>query len=152
MRCLTFKMNGVEYAADVGFVDSVVENRALTAIPSPLDYLGGVMDLRGKAVPVIDLRKKLNLREAASPGSALMIIVFSLEREGSAPTVVGAIVDEVSEVITIPDDGLEARDGGLSELWEKFVTGIARIDGRLVVVMDVAAMFSKSELEAFKAA
>lgn len=151
MRCLTFKMGGVEYAADVRYVESVVESRELTAIPSPLEYLGGVMDLRGQAIPVIDLRKKLKLADAASPGAQRMIIVFSLEREGAPPTVVGAIVDEVSEVVAVPDD-LEARDTGSGELWEEFVTGIARIEGRLVVVMDVEAMFSKSGLGAFKAA
>lgn len=150
MQYLSFRLNGVEYAVDVRIVETVVEHSATVAIPSPVEYMRGVMDLRGRVVPVIDLRKKFGLPESTDDSRAC-VIVISVE-DGARHLAVGALVDEVSEVVTIDDASIEtARSEGVA-LWERYVRGVVRLDERMIVVIGIEGLFSLHEIEALGAA
>jgi purine-binding chemotaxis protein CheW len=151
MQYLTFRLNGVEYAVDVRIVETVVERADTTAVPSPVEYMRGVMDLRGRVVPVIDLRRKFGLPESED-SSRSSIIVFMVEDEDRKTLTVGALVDEVSEVVTIEEGSIDsARAEGVA-LWERYVRGVVRFEGRMIVIIGADGLFSIREIEALRAA
>jgi purine-binding chemotaxis protein CheW len=151
MQYLTFRLNGVEFAVDVRIVETVVEDCVVTAVPSPVDYMKGVMDLRGRVIPVIDLRRKFGLPGSGNTGRA-SIIVFTAEVDGKKQLTVGALVDEVSEVVTIDETGIEAARTEGAALWERYVRGVVRFGERMVVIIGVDGLFSIREIEAIRAA
>jgi purine-binding chemotaxis protein CheW len=151
MQYLTFRMNGVEYAVDVRIVETVVERGETTSVPTPVEYMRGVMDLRGRVVPVIDLRLKLGLPASEDEGRSV-VIVFEVAGGERGALKVGALVDGVSEVMTIDEAAVEGALGGESALWERYVRGIARVDGRMIVLVEADALFSLREIEAIRAA
>lgn len=145
MQYLAFYLNNVEYAVDVRIVRSVVEYAGETAVPSALPYLRGVMDLRGDSVPLLDLRKKLGL-PARETDQGACVLVFSRE-EGRDDRLIGAMVDGVSGVVELSDDedGQDAHSE--AGLWERFVKGITRLEGRSIVRIAPEGLFSEEDLE-----
>jgi len=151
MQYLTFRMNGVEYAVDVGIVETVVEHGQIMPVPTPLKYLKGAMDLRGRVIPVIDLRRKFGLpdREDASGG---IVVVFAVGQDARTASTIGALVDEVSEVMTIDEARLEAAKSEDIALWEEYVRGIVRFEERMIVVIKPEGLFSIKEIEEMRVA
>jgi len=151
VQYLTFHLNGVQYAVDVKIVETVVERSAITAVPTPVEYMRGVMDLRGRVIPVIDLRTKFGM-PASDDESRASIIVFTVDGGRGQILTVGALVDEVSEVVTIEEKDIEARRTEGAALWERYVRGIIRFEQRMVVVIEAEGLFSINELAALHAA
>ena len=151
MQYLTFRLKAVEYAVDVRIVDTVVEHEATTAVPSPVDYMKGVMNLRGQVIPVIDLGKKFGLPEGEQADHASVIVIRVDAGQGKTLTV-GALVDEVSAVVDIEESNIEAaRTEGVA-LWERFVRGVIRFEERMVVIVEAEALFSIKEIESLRVA
>lgn len=151
MQYLTFRLNDVEYAVDVAIIEAVVEHSVTTAVPTPVQYMKGVMDLRGEVIPVIDLRKKFGLPEAADSSRA-SVIVFTVDAGKKGSLTVGALVDEVSAVVAIEESSVErARSEGVA-LWERYVRGVVRLEDRMVVIVEAEGLFSIQEIEALRAA
>ena len=153
MKFLTFKLGMVEYAVDVGIVESVVEYGGSIQVPSPLPYMLGVMDLRGQSIPIVGLGRKLGLQplEGTIKGSVIIFAMRPYEMESKA-VIVGALVDEVCEVLTIDMGGLEGAHGEGAALWEPFVLGVAHHEGRMIVVIKPEGLFSLTELGSMAAA
>lgn len=151
MQYLTFRLNGVEYAVDVKIVETVVEYSAVTAIPTPVEYMKGVMDLRGQVIPIIDLRKKFGLAENADEGHPF-VIVIAVEDRDQKKVSIGVLVDAVSEVVTFAEDSVEAaRTEGVA-IWERYIRGIVRFEEHMVVLVEAEGLFSLKEIEALRAA
>jgi purine-binding chemotaxis protein CheW len=151
MQYLTFHLNGVGYAVDVKIVETVVEYDEITMVPTPVEYIKGVMNLRGRVIPVIDLRRKFGMPESED-ASRSSIIVFMVETGDARSLTVGALVDEVSEVVTIEDGDVEAARVEGGALWERYVRGIVRFEDRMVVIIEADGLFSIREIEALRAA
>ncbi len=151
MQYLTFRLNGVGYAVDVKIVETVVEHSDITSVPTPVEYMKGVMELRGSVIPVIDLRRKFGMPESEDASRA-SIIVFIVEAGDARSLTIGALVDEVSEVVTIEDRDVETAGVEGLALWERYVRGIVRLEGRMVVIIEAEGLFSMSEIEAMRAA
>lgn len=150
MQYLTFHLHGVEYAVDVKMVETVVEHSAVMAVPTPIEYMKGVMDLRGDVIPIIDLRRKFGL-PGSNTDEGSYIIVISVEGGENRKLSVGALVDEVSEVVTFDERSIEATQGEAANLWERYVRGVVRHEERMVVVIALDGLFSMREIEAFRA-
>ena len=150
MQYLTFRLNGIEYAVDVRIIDSVVSHTSTMAVPSPIAYMRGVMNLRGRVIPVIDLRKKFGLPETQDASKA-SVIVFTVTDGQQRSLLVGALVDEVSEVLAVDSDRIETAQSDGIALWERYVSGIIRLDERMLVVIEGAGLLSLQELEALSA-
>jgi purine-binding chemotaxis protein CheW len=104
----------------------------------------GAMDLRGRVIPVVDLRKKFDLpeREGSDEG---IVVVFTAGAERASITV-GALVDSVSEVMTIDEGSVEEARGEVVALWERYVRGIVRVDDRMIVIIEPEGLFSIGEI------
>jgi purine-binding chemotaxis protein CheW len=150
MQYLTFTLNCVEYAVDVRIVETVIEYSTLTQVPSPLPYMKGVIDLRGQVIPVIDLRKKFGIPARHSDEGTSIIVISVKSEDGSM--LIGAIVDNVSEVVQIEESALESSGDHGNALWERYVKGIIRQENRMLVAIAPDGMFSFDEFSALTAA
>jgi purine-binding chemotaxis protein CheW len=145
MQYLTFRMDGVEYAVDVRIVETVVEHGDIMSVPTPLKYMKGAMDLRGRIIPVVDLRRKFGLADREDAEGGIVVVI-------STGLTVGALVDEVSEVMDIDEGRVEIARGEAGALWERYVRGVIRIEGRMIVVIEPEGLFSIGEIAAMKIA
>jgi purine-binding chemotaxis protein CheW len=151
MQYLTFFLHGVEYAVSVNIVETVVEQCDTMAVPTPVEYMKGVMNLRGQVIPVIDLRKKFGLPQSEDAEGAC-VIVFSIEDGDKRRSALGALVDKVSEVITIDENSIEYSSAEGVALWERYVRGIVRLKSEhMVVIIEDEALFSTRELKELQA-
>lgn len=122
-----FSMNEKLYALDIALVREVVLHQSATGVPDSPGFVEGVIDLRGEIVPVIDLRKRLNLSITQTPQH--IIIVQSKER------VIGLVVDRVSEVIHLASKDLQGPEGFKGSGIEKFFYGVGKTRDRLIFIL-----------------
>lgn len=143
---LTFQLAGEQYGVDILKVQEIRGHAAATVIPNAPDYVKGVINLRGSIVPIVDLRSRLNMRAAESADTPVAIIMM-IERNRSSQ-LVGFIVDGVSDVLNIQNDDVRPVPQ-LGELeHDRYLTGIARSNDELVMILDTSLLFADSELHA----
>jgi len=139
---LTFALGDEEYGVAILNVQEIKGYAPVTPIPNTPPWVRGVMNLRGTIVPVIDLRLRLGM-PAADYGPFTVIVVLAVGAK-----VVGAIVDAVSDVLSIPDGQVQRTpDLGIA-IDVRFVGGIAQADEKLVILLDAETLLRHDELSA----
>ena len=108
------------------------------------DYMRGVINVRGRVVPVVDLREKFGLETAENTVDTCIIIV-ELDIDGESSTM-GALVDGVQEVLTIAPEQIEVSPRLGGRIDTRFIQGIGKLDGEFVILLDIQAIFSLEEL------
>jgi purine-binding chemotaxis protein CheW len=143
-KYLTFGLGDEVYGLEILKVQEIIGLMRVTRVPGLPDVIRGVVNLRGKVIPVIDLRRKFGM-EAKADTERTCIVVVRVVREGQAVTV-GLIVDDVREVMAITEGQLEAvpRFGGEAET--AFLLGMAKIASRVIMLLDVDQILSTSDL------
>jgi purine-binding chemotaxis protein CheW len=141
---LRFHLAGKSYAFDVLKVHEVLSLVKITPLPSSMDFLSGVINLRGSVIPVVDLHKKFGMPPAEETVDTSIIIV-DLLHEGEA-TVIGALVDAVKGVMRCDKKDLEPAPRFGMQLNANVVSAIAKKDGDFVVILDTEKIFSDKEL------
>jgi purine-binding chemotaxis protein CheW len=141
-QLLTFVIGRNEYGISILRVREIAEYRQLTPVPMRPSWMPGVMNLRGTVVPVVDLAAKLGLGTTAISRFTCLIII-DLELDGER-TVVAVMVDSVRRVVDVAaTDIQEAPPFGMTF---DIVPGMVRVDGELIILLDVTAIVSESEL------
>ncbi|MBA4180442.1 MAG: chemotaxis protein CheW [Anaerolinea sp.] len=128
---VVFRLAQEYYALDIQSVQEIVRLQTITAIPGSDPWVEGITNLRGRVVPVIDLRRRCGVT-ANDPTPETRIVVV-----GSKSGMVGLIVDAVSEVMRIPADQVELPSSMVAAPENTFLRGIAKLDERLVSLMDL---------------
>lgn len=141
---LRFQLAGENYALDVLKAREVLFLVKITPLPNSLDFLAGVINLRGSVIPVVDLRRKFNLPQLAY-GEDTSIIVVDITSNGDS-AVIGALVDGVKGVMHCEDGDLEAPPRFGMQMKANLVKAIAKKDGDFVVILDTDQVFSEKEL------
>ena len=144
-QILRFQLAGENYAFDVLKTREVLSVVKTTPLPSALDFLSGVINLRGSIIPVVDLRKKFGLPVTEDTVDTSIIIV-EIEVNGEK-TVIGAIVDAVKGVLNCEEKDLEAPPKFGMQLNAHLVQAIAKRDGAFIIILDTDKVFSESELD-----
>ena len=139
-KYLTFVLAEEEYAFPVGHVREITRITDVTVVPRMPAHVSGVINLRGKVVPVMDLRVRFNLT-AAPPTDETCIIVTETS-VGDTRVVFGAIVDRVSEVLTIGTDEIEERPDFGERLDTKYMLGIAKVKGKIKILLNLDEMLA----------
>ncbi|HTS74983.1 MAG TPA: chemotaxis protein CheW [Bryobacteraceae bacterium] len=132
----TFYVNGVLFALDTALVEEVVRPRRTTRVPHSPAHVLGIMNLRGKIVAVLDLARILELGKSELSDDSRLYIVP--DRDGTA----GLLVDRAAEVIELDESALEPAPSSVGASQNRFLRGIARAGGRLVTVLDAAAILA----------
>jgi purine-binding chemotaxis protein CheW len=143
-QILLFQLAGESYAFDVLKAREVLTLVKITPLPSALDFLSGVINLRGSVIPVVNLRKKFGLPVAEDTIDTSIIIV-EIKNAGET-TVIGAVVDAVKGVMLCEEKDLEAPPRFGMQLNTNLVQAIAKRDGAFIVILDTNRVFSEEEL------
>lgn len=130
-QVVAFKLGQEEYAVDVLNVQEIERLLRITRVPRTQDYIEGVINLRGNIVPVMNLHKRFSL-ESHGADEEKRIIVFQFDY-----VQVGIIVDEVSEVLRLNVNDIEETTDVYSNLKMEHIKGIAKIDDRLLILLDL---------------
>jgi len=134
---LTMTVAGQLFGIPVLQVQDVLGARAVTKVPLAQREIAGAMNLRGRIVTVIDLRRKLQMPDAP-PDSKNMYVVIDHKGE-----LYSLVVDSVGEVLSLPDDDFEKTPGTIDGGWREVALGIYRLEGKLLVILDVPGMLDR---------
>ncbi|MGB8062976.1 MAG: chemotaxis protein CheW [Candidatus Sulfotelmatobacter sp.] len=142
LHIVGFQVGRETYGVPITSLHEIVRVPEITAVPDAPDYLEGVINLRGKIVSVMDLRKRFGEKSSTVKRHNRILVVEHAGR------LAGLIVDSASEVLKIPADAVEAppavfQDGGLN-----CVTGLGKVGGRLVVLLDMSKLLAPESLRA----
>jgi purine-binding chemotaxis protein CheW len=138
LQLVSFVVGGEEFGLDILRVQEIIRIQALTRVPNSPDFVDGVINLRGKVIPVIALRKRFGLENLAHDRQTRIVVS---EVNG---TVLGFIVDSVSEVLRIPADTVEPPPR-LGKVEREYVSGVGKLDNRLLILLDVDRLMSDSD-------
>lgn len=141
-QLVVFDLGKEHYGMDILAVDGIIKMQEITSVPLSLKFVVGVTNLRGEVLPIIDLRKRLGLEEHEETNDT-RIIVVNLDSKK-----IGMIVDEVSEVLTISDEDIDPTPPIINTVNTSFITGIAKVDKRLITLLDLRKVLSSEEVSA----
>ena len=140
LQLVGFRIGKETFGVPINLVHEIVRLPEITAVPDSPDYIEGVINLRGKIVSIVDLRKRF--RETRIEASRKnRILVAEIEKK-----MVGLIVDAASEVIRLPESEIEAPPEVFQDSDVKYVTGVGKLNGRLVILIDLTKILQKGEL------
>ena len=142
-KYLTFQLGNEHYAIQVLRVREIVKVQHITAVPDTPPEVRGVINLRGKVIPVIDLRLKFGMPESEY-GHRTCIIVVELNRSHSGP--MGIIVDEVSEVLNLAHSDIQDTPDFGSGVETPYLLGLARVQDSVKILLDINQILAASDL------
>ena len=134
-KYLTFKLAGEEYGLEILRVTTIIGLLEITAVPDIPAFVRGVINLRGKVIPVVDLRKKFGL-ESISDTNETCIIVAEVNR-GDAAVSMGVLVDSVSEVLDIPEEAIEDTPFFGDNEDRQGLLGLAKVNNDVKILLDI---------------
>jgi purine-binding chemotaxis protein CheW len=132
------ELNAEQYGVDIGVVEGIIKLQPITQIPRAPAYVQGVTNLRGKVLPVIDVRQRFGLPAAQASQDTRIVVV---EMNGTS---VGIMVDRVNEVMKVSDDAIEPPSPIVTTVDSAFLRGIARVSERLVILLDLGQVLSET--------
>jgi purine-binding chemotaxis protein CheW len=138
-QLVVFTLAKEHYGVRIAVVESIIKLQPITAVPCSPAFVEGVTNLRGRVLPVIDLRKRFNLPAEESTKDTRIVVV---EMSG---TLVGMIVDAVSEVLRVPAESVEPPSPIMTTVDSAFITGIAKVGERLIILLDLEKVLSPEE-------
>ena len=141
---LTFMLAGEEYGVDILRVQEIKGWNAVTQIPNTPQYIRGVINLRGTIVPIIDLRLRFNM-PALEYGPTTVVIVLRVESSNNS-RIMGIVVDGVSDVYNIPNGDIKPSPDFGCGVKIDFVRGLATVDEKMVIVLNIDSMLNSNEL------
>lgn len=141
-KYLTFKLSDETYGLDILRVQEIIGMMSVTRVPRTPAFVRGVINLRGRVIPVIDLRIKFDAPSAADTELTCIVVV----QLAGQSTVMGVVVDEVSEVLDMSVDQIEETPDFGSGIEAEFVRGIGKVDGKVIMLLDIALVLSRKEL------
>lgn len=145
-KYLTFNLGDEHYGLEILRVQEIVGLLPVTRIPRLPELIAGVVNLRGRVIPVVDLRLAFGLPRAEMTDRTCIIVV-RIERADGTPAVIGTIVDEVSDVANLVHDDIEDTPEFGAAVDTSFIKGVARVDERVVLLLDIDRALSSAELE-----
>jgi purine-binding chemotaxis protein CheW len=140
LHIVGFQVGRETYGVPITSLHEIVRVPEITAVPDAPDYLEGVINLRGKIVSVMDLRKRFGEKQAIVKKHNRILVVEHAGR------LAGLIVDSASEVLKIPSDSVEAPPAVFQEGGLNCVTGLGKVAGRLIVLLDMNKLLAPASL------
>lgn len=136
LQLVTFKLGDEEYGIDILRVQEINRMTEITTIPKAPFSVEGVINLRGKVIPVVNLRKKFGLGMKEVDYQSRIIVV-------DVGTTVGLIVDSVSEVLRVSSETIEPPPPVTGGIGTEYIMGIGKLEDRLIIILDVHKLLSE---------
>lgn len=144
-KYLTFSLAAESYGLEILKVQEIIGMMNVTRVPRTPEFIRGVINLRGKVIPVIDLRKKLQF-EGRADTERTCIIVVQVQSTDSAVTM-GIIVDSVSDVTYIATEQIESAPEFGSSVSTEFILGMGKVGQKVIILLDADRILSQPELQ-----
>lgn len=149
-KYLTFSIADEEYGVSILKIKEIIGMMPITTVPQTPEFIKGVINLRGKVIPVVDLRLKFGMDAIDYTERTCIIVV---EIEGSTGTVqIGIVVDSVSEVLNIKGDDIEETPTFGAKLNTDYILGMAKMEGGVKILLDIDQVLSTKEVAALEKA
>jgi purine-binding chemotaxis protein CheW len=139
LQLVTFSIGDEEFGVDILKVQEIIRTMEITKVPRAPMFVEGVINLRGKVIPIIDLRKRFGL-ETKSHDKNTRIIVIEINN-----MIVGFVVDSVSEVLRIPASTVEPPPPVVAGLESEYISGVGKLEDRLLILLDLNRLLSREE-------
>ena len=147
-KYLTFSLAEEEYGLGILKVKEIIGMMPITSVPRTPDFVKGVINLRGKVIPVLDLRSKFDMESIPYNERTCIIVV---EIEASDTTVLlGIVVDSVSEVLNIKEDEIEETPTFGTKLDTQYILGMAKLEGGVKILLNIDRVLSTEEISVVK--
>jgi len=147
-KYLTFYLGNEGYGLEILKVQEIIGLQTITKMPGTPAYVKGVINLRGKVIPVVDLRLKFAMDEQETTRKTCIIVVQV--KKGDSGLIIGIMVDEVSEVLNISEDQIEAAPPLGSRVDTHFILGMAKTENAVKILLDIDQVLSADEIKALE--
>src|SRR2546428_3061581 len=141
LQVVGFRIGDETFGVKIGSVREIVRVPEITSVPNAPDTIEGVINLRGKIIPVMDLRKRFGHSEIQQDKKN-RILVVELENK-----LVGLIVNSASEVLKIPPSEIESPGSVFADSESSYVTGVGKLKGRLIILLDISKLLHRPEFK-----
>lgn len=145
---LTFQLAGEMFAIGILNIKEIIEYGQITAVPMMPEFVRGVINLRGQVVPVIDLQVRFGRDSTAVNKRTCIVIVEVATGEDGERQDIGVVVDAVSEVLGIAAEDIERAPSFGARIRQDFISGMGKVDGKFVIILNVDQVLSVDELSA----
>ena len=142
LQLVTFSTGDEEFGVDILRVQEIIRTMAITKVPKAPEFVEGVINLRGKVIPIIDLRRRFGLQSKAHDKHT-RIIVIEINT-----MIVGFVVDSVSEVLRIPASTVEPPPPVVAGLESEYISGVGKLEDRLLILLDLDRLLSRADIDA----
>ena len=139
LQLVTFNISNEEFGIDILKVQEIIRTMEITKVPRAPDFVEGVINLRGKVIPIIDLRKKFSMESRTHDKQTRIVVV---ELQGM---IVGFVVDGVSEVLRIQSSTVEPPPAVVSGIGSEYISGVGKLEDRLLILIDLEKLLSLEE-------
>ncbi|MDH4320401.1 MAG: chemotaxis protein CheW [Desulfobulbaceae bacterium] len=140
-KYLTFHLAGEDYGIDIEYVTEIIGIQRITEVPDMPDFVKGVINLRGKVIPVMDVRLRFHLPEREYDVRTCIIVV------DINATAVGLVVDQVNEVVDIPEDHVEPPPRTTKGASSRFLKGMGKVDDQVRILLNVDSLLYEEEFQ-----
>jgi len=130
-QLVIFDLAAETYGVDIGSVREIIRMQEITKVPRTPDFVEGVINLRGKVIPVIDLRKRFGFQDTEATKDTRIVVV---DIDGND---IGVVVDAVTEVLRLSGDAVEPPTGVITTTDSDYLLGIAKLESRLIILLDL---------------
>ena len=142
LQLVTFSIGEEEFGVNILKVQEIIRTMEITKVPRAPDFVEGVINLRGKVIPIIDLRRRFGLAPRGHDKNT-RIIVIEINN-----IIVGFVVDAVSEVLRIPASTVEPPPPVVAGVESDYVSGVGKLQDRLLIMLDLVRRLSSEDMEA----
>jgi purine-binding chemotaxis protein CheW len=146
LQLVSFNIGQEEFGLDIQSIQEINRVAEVTRVPNSPEFVSGVINLRGKVIPIIDLRMRFGFSSKENDKNTRIIVVEL------ASMVVGFIVDAVREVIRIPKKIIEPPPSIVAGIGSEFITAVAKLEDRLLILLDLERILLENEKQQLKTA
>jgi len=144
LQLVSFKLKQEEFGVNILQVQEIIRMQEITNVPNAPGFVEGVINLRGRVIPIVDLRKRFGMETKEQSNATRIIVVMIGEVQ------VGLIVDEVSEVLRISEDTVEPPPPIVAGIESDYIKGVGKLEDRLLILLDLNKILSMEEKQSLQ--
>ncbi|MCX6136017.1 MAG: chemotaxis protein CheW [Ignavibacteriales bacterium] len=145
LQLVSFEIGSEEFGVDILKVQEIIRTLEVTRVPNAPEYVDGVINLRGKVIPIVDMRRRFGMDRKVQDKNTRIVVV-----ELSGRTI-GFIVDAVSEVLRIPKSVTEPPPSIVAGINAEYITAVGKLEDRLLILLDLEKILTATETAELKA-
>ena len=142
LQLVTFRIGDEEFGVDILSVQEIIRLMQITMVPHAASFIEGVINLRGKVIPVVNMRTRFNMPALEHDGNTRIVVMEFNQK------IVGFLVDGVSEVLRIPASTVEPAPPVVCGIGSEYIRGVGKLEDRLLILLDVDTLLSDMNADA----